>query len=111
MTKRYARILSHRTLLAAEAVLLVGLAKSWLEGRLMALHVPPWSKVVFVMAATLGVLGGLILVMQKITTKGMARTHAAIRAIAVPVPYLVIHAAILFGIFLLYARSLGIRVF
>jgi hypothetical protein len=97
-------------LIAAEAVLLIGLAKTLLEARVLAMQLPNWGKVLFVMVVTLGVLGGLLLIVQKLTMRGMAKTHAVLKA-AMPVPYVLVHAAIFAGLFLLYAHYLGLRVF
>jgi len=106
---RRGKIFSHRTLIAAEAILLIGLCKTLLEARVLAMQLPNWGKVLFVMAVTLGVLGGLILIAQKLTMRGMAKAHAALKA-AMPVPYVLIHAAIIAGLFLLYAHFLGLSV-
>jgi hypothetical protein len=107
---RNSSIFSHRALIAAEAVLLIGLGKTMIEACVLAMQLPNWGKVLFIMAVTLGVLGGLILIAQKLTVRGMAKTHAALKA-AMPVPYALVHAAVFGGLFLLYAHFLGLRVY
>ncbi len=108
MTKRRARLFSHRRWIAVEAVLVVGLLKDWLSGRVIASSLPGAAKVLFVMAVTLGVLGGLYFIVEQLTAKSVARTHAAARGLPVGLPSVLVHAAILSILFLIYAKSLHI---
>lgn len=91
-------------------MLVVGLLKDWLSGRVIASGLPGPGKVLFVMAVTLGVLGGLYLVVEQLTAKSVARTHAAARGLPIGLPSVLVHAAILGSLFLLYARTLHIDV-
>src|SRR5262249_57315005 len=51
--------LRHRNLMAAEAVLVIGLLKGAMEGWVKASDLPGWGKVAFIMGGTVGLLGGL----------------------------------------------------
>lgn len=110
MAKSRARLFSHRRWIAVEAVLVVGLLKDWLSGRVMASSLPGAGKVLFVMAVTLGVLGGLYLVVEQLTAKSVARTHSAARGLPIGMPSVLVHAAILAILFLVYARTLRVDV-
>lgn len=88
---------------------MVGLLKDWLAGRVVASSLPGAGKVLFVMAVTLGVLGGLYFLVEELTAKSVARTHAAARGLPVALPSILVHAAILGALFLLYARTLRIN--
>lgn len=110
MAKRRAGLFSHRRWIAVEAVLVVGLLKDWLSGRVIASNLSAPGKVLFVMAVTLGVLGGLYLIVEQLTAKSVARTHAAARGLPIGVPSVLVHAAILGLLFLVYARTLNIDV-
>jgi len=105
---RLPKWLRHRGLIAAEAVLLVGVLKDMLGVQLKASALPGWAKVLLVMGLTLGLLGGLFLAVQKLTTRGVAKTHEVMQALPLPVPLLAIHIAVLAGLFVLYARLLEI---
>ncbi len=88
---------------------MVGLLKDWLSGRVIASNLPGAGKVLFVMAVTLGVLGGLYFIVEQLTAKSVARTHAAARVLPIGLPSILVHAAILGILFLVYARSLHIE--
>lgn len=103
-----ARLFSHRRWIAIEAVLVVGLLKDWLAGQVVASGLPGAGKVLFVMAVTVGVLGGLYFFVERLTAKSVARTHAAARGFPVALPVVLVHAAILGALFLMYARSFHI---
>ncbi len=76
----------------------------------MASSLPGAGKVLFVMAVTLGVLGGLYLVVEQLTAKSVARTHSAARGLPIGMPSVLVHAAILAILFLVYARTLRVDV-
>lgn len=103
-----AQLFSHRRWIAVEAVLVVGLLKDWLAAQVVASGLPGAGKVLFVMAVTLGVLGGLYFFVEELTAKSVARTHAAARGLPVALPAVLVHAAILGALFLVYAHSLHI---
>jgi hypothetical protein len=102
--------LRHRSLIATEAVLLVGLAKDWITGAVHASSLPDYGKVLFVMGATIGILGGLYFTLEKLLARGVAGTHATLKSLPLPLPALAFHAVALFVLFLLYARELGLSV-
>lgn len=93
--------LKHRTLMAAEAVLVVGLLKGLMETWVKAADLPNWGKVVFIMAGTLGLLGGLYWVIESITTAGVARTHAMLSGFSLP--HLSVHGLVFVVLFFLYS--------
>ncbi len=107
---RTPRFLRHRVLLSTEAVLVVALIKDWLSRWVKTQALPDWVKVLLVMACTIGLLGGLFLFAERITRGSVARTHQVVQALPLPTPYLLIHAAALFGLFLVYAHVHGYRV-
>ena len=105
--------LRHRNLIAAEALLLVGLAKDFISDFIKsqpASTLPNWGKVLFVMAATMGVLGVFFAVLEKVTKGGVAKTHEVVKALPLPAPMLAIHGAVLVGLFYLYAHLLRLPV-
>lgn len=98
--------LRHRALLGAEAVLVVGLAQE-LGGRFVqGSALPNWGKVLFIMIMTLGLLGGMILVMQGLVGKIIGKAYDT-----APVPYALMHIGAFAGLFLLYALTWGLPVF
>jgi hypothetical protein len=99
----------HRLLVVAEALLLLGVARDWVWGRVRASDIPDWGKVLLAMALTLGVLGGLIVFARTLLVRGVAQTHAAAQRAGVGV--VLLHFALLVVLFLLYARMLGIDYF
>lgn len=101
-------IWSHRNLVAAEVVLVVGLLKSFVEAHVLAAGLPAYGKVLFVMAATIGLLGSLYWLIEGITRASVSQAHAALRRV---LPGIALHAAIFFGLYLLYANRLGLAPF
>jgi hypothetical protein len=100
----------HRGLIAVEAVLVIGVLKDWIWRQVRVSDLPSWDKVLFAMATTVGLFGGLFLALQGWAARGVSKTHQAARGLPVALPTLLIHAALLFVLFLLYAWMLGIRV-
>src|SRR5262249_21692931 len=93
--------LKHRTWMAAEAVLVVGLLKGVMETWVKAANLPNYGKVLFIMAGTLGLLGGLYWLIESITSVGITKTHALLRRFSLP--YVVVHAVVLAVLFFVYA--------
>lgn len=106
-----AGIFTHRGLVAIEALLFLGVAKDWIFALLLRSSLPNWQKVVLVMATTVGLFGGLILALGKWTAQGVKTTHKTAERLPIPVPTIVIHAVLLFVLFLLYASMLKLAVF
>jgi len=101
------RWLQHRTLIKGEAVLVVGLlrevAAQWIAAQPSSV-LPNWGKVMFTMAATIGLFGGLFYVLESFTAKSVAKTHQAVQALPLPTPYLLVHAGVFAALFFAYAR-------
>jgi len=102
---------SHRGLIAVEAMLVMGIVKDWIFEELRTSHFPNYAKVLFVMATTVGLFGGLFFVIERLTARGVATTHQAARRLPFVLPTTVIHGGLLFVLFLLYARMLRLSVF
>ena len=107
---RLPRWLSHRGLVAAEAVLLVGILRDVVSHAIKAAEMKNYEKVLLSMALTVGVFGGLFLFVEKVTARTVAGTHKAVRSVTRVLPFWIVHAAILFILFLLYANMLGLKV-
>ncbi|HEV8111352.1 MAG TPA: hypothetical protein VGR31_01125 [Planctomycetota bacterium] len=108
---RLPRWLSHRGLVAAEAVLVVGIVRDIVNRSVQGSTLPNYGKVLLIMALTVGIFGGLFLFVEKLTARTVAGTHKVMRSVTGVMPYWVAHAGILFILFLLYANMHGLRVF
>jgi glycerol-3-phosphate acyltransferase PlsY len=102
------RWLRHRGLVAAEATLIVGILKDFVAGWVKRSSMPDYSKVLFVMAATLGLLGGLYYLFEKLLARSVETTHQAVRSLPLPFSYWVAHAVLFFVLFLIYANVMGV---
>jgi len=107
---RLPRWLSHRALIAAEAVLLVGLLRDVVARAIKGSELGNHEKVLVSMALTVGVFSGLFLLVERLTARTVAGAHKAVRTATRVLPYWIVHAAILLVLFLLYANMLGLRV-
>lgn len=103
--------LSHRGLVAVEAMLVLGLVKDWAFEELRTSSFPNYLKVLFVMATTVGLFGGLFVVVEKLTARSMAGTHKAARTLPFVLPTAAVHAILLVVLFVSYARMLKLSVF
>jgi nitrate reductase gamma subunit len=112
-TRRSAKggILSHRSLIAVEALLFLGVAKDWIFAMLLRSSLPNWQKVVLVMATTVGLFGGLFLLVGRWTAQTVKTTHKVADRLPIAVPTIAIHGTLLFVLFLLYASMLKLAVF
>lgn len=90
--------LRHRSLLGAEAVLAVGLLQELGSRLLQGSTLPNWGKVAFIMIMTLGLLGGLILVMQGLIGKVIGKAYDA-----APAPYVLMHLGAFASLIVLYS--------
>lgn len=104
------KFLRHRALVTTEALLLISLAKDLIGAQVKHAQIANGWKVLFIMAATVGLLGVLFLVLEKFTTSSVAKTHEVVQALPLPMPMLGIHAAALIGLFYLYAWHTGFPV-
>jgi len=110
-TAKRGGFLSHRGLIAVEAMLVMNIVKDWLFEELRTSHFPNYAKVLFVMAATVGLFGGLFFVIERLTARGVAGTHQAVSRLPIVLPTAAVHGGLLFVLFLLYARMLKLSVF
>lgn len=101
----------HRALIAAEAILVLGVAKDWVWRQVLASSLANWGKVVLAMITTVGILGGFYLVLQRILTSSMSKSHQVAASLPLLWPTVLLHAALLGVLFVLYARMLGVTVF
>ena len=97
------RWLRHRALVTAEAVLLVGAGQQLLSQWLDSIAMPNWARVMLTMAMTLGVLGGVILLVRGFAAKGVAQGHQVVKALPLPAASLLLHVVIFIALFVLYA--------
>ncbi len=108
--RRLPRWLSHRGLVAAEAVLVVGILRDIVNRGVQGSALPNYGKVLLIMALTVGIFGGLFLFVEKLTARTVAGTHKVMRSLGGVMPYWLAHAGILFILFLLYANMHGLKV-
>ncbi len=104
--RRSLRRALHRSLIVAETLLFLGVFKDWIWHRILAFDLPNWGKVTLAMITTVGLFGGLIVVLRKITSRGVETAHQAARGLPLAFPALLMHVALLCVLFLLYARML-----
>jgi hypothetical protein len=95
--------LRHRTLITAEAVLLVGAGQQLVQQQIETLGLPNWGRVLFTMASTLGILGGVVLLVKAFATRGVSQSHNVAKALPIPAATWLLHAAACCGLFALYA--------
>jgi len=107
---RRPRWLTHRGLVAVEALLVCGIVKDLFVGVVKTSALAPHWKVLLVMAMTVGFFGGLFFFVQRFTARTVASGHKLARGLPLVLPYWVAHAAILVALFFVYANHLGIRV-
>jgi hypothetical protein len=62
------------------------------------------------MALTIGLFGGFYLILQRFLARGVSKTHQAAAGLPVFWPTLIVHAVLIFVLFLLYARMLKLNV-
>jgi hypothetical protein len=97
------KFLRHRALMTAEAVLLVGVGQQLLSQYIANVPMPNWGRVLFTMASTLGILGGVVLIAKAMAKKGVAQTHNVAKSLPIPLSTWILHAAAFCGLFALYA--------
>lgn len=101
---RVPKWLRHRTLIAAEALALAGVAKYELTLFVKAQEtVPNWGKVMFLLAATVGIFGVLFLGLERLLRRSVERTQEVMQALPLPAPLVLFHLAAWTGLFFLYA--------
>lgn len=95
--------LRHRTLLATEAVLIIGVFQELMQRWVMKQELPNTLKVMFVMLATVGIIGLLLVIVQTLVIRSLEKTHEVAKAMFVPLAVMIMHGVILLSIFYLYA--------
>ena len=103
------RSFSHRRLVATEALLVVGVCDRML--RIWVLDeapIPNWAKVLVYMALVVGVFGGVLLMLHRVLTSSVSKTHEVVKALPLPTPMVFIHIGAFVGLFFLYAWALGL---
>lgn len=104
------RWFSHRGLVAVEALLVCGIAKDLFVSAVRSSTLAPYGKVLFVMALTVGLFGGLFFFVERFTARTVAGGHKFARGLPFVLPFWVAHAAVLVALYFIYANHLGIRV-
>jgi hypothetical protein len=102
-------ILRHKSLIAVEAMLVMGLAKDVLGTRVKSSDLPSYAKVLFIMAMTVGIFGGLFVILERMSTRGMERAHAVAQSLPLPFSYWLAHAALFVALYFLYAYMNGLK--
>lgn len=100
---RFIAWLRHRSLVTAEAVLLVGVLQQLLSQWLATQVMPNAARVALTMAMVLGLLGSIVVVVRVIAMKGVHHTHAVAKALPIPAATWLAHAAAFAALYLLYA--------
>jgi hypothetical protein len=103
------RIFRHRSLIALEVMLVMGVAKDIVAARVLASSLPSYGKVLFLMGATVGLLGGLYVIIQRLSARGVEGAHAVARALPLPFPFWIAHVGVLAALYLLYAYMHGLK--
>jgi len=106
MAKKAARTgpwIKQRTLITAEAVLLVGVLQQLLSQQLAKIVMPDALRILMTMALVLGMIGGLIVLLRSLISTTVAHTHTVAQALPLPMATWLAHLAALSGLFLLYA--------
>lgn len=101
---RAPKFLRHRSLVAAEALALAGAAKYeltlWVKG---LPDLPNYAKVLFLLAATVGIFGVLFVALERFLAKSVERSHEVVKALPLPAPVLLFHLGVWVALFYLYA--------
>ncbi len=95
--------LRHRRLVEVEAVLLAGVAQELVQRKIKTMAWPHWGQALWIMGCTLGMLGGLVLVLRALAEGTVSGTHRAAKGLPFRLPLLAMHAAVLAALFLTYA--------
>jgi len=101
----------HKGLIAVEAMLVLGLAKDVLTERVKESTLPSYGKVLFLMAATIGLFGGLYVVLERLSARGVAKAHEVAQSLPLPLPYWIVHIGLLAALYFLYAHLHGLKPF
>jgi hypothetical protein len=101
---RAPRWMQHRALVAAEALALAGVAKYELTMYVKALpNFPNWGKVLFLLAATVGIFGIVFVAVERLLTRSVERSGDVVKALPLPAPIVLFHLSVGVALFYLYA--------
>jgi hypothetical protein len=100
---KFTSLIKQRTLIGAEAVLLVGILQQLLSQRLAALTMPNAVRILVIMAMVLGVIGGVVVLAKGLIKLGVEHTHSVAKALPLPMATVLAHLVAFCGLFLLYA--------
>jgi hypothetical protein len=81
----------------------VGVGQQLLSQYIAQIQMPNWGRVLFTMASTLGILGGVVLIAKAMAKKGVAQTHNVAKSLPIPMGTWILHLAAFCGLFALYA--------
>lgn len=102
-------LFSHRRLLLAETVLVIGLLQIVLRDWIMVqAALPAAVRVLFGMALILGVFGGVILFVRQQVQRSLTTTHKVVQRLPLPIPLALVHTAAVGALFWCYARYWGL---
>ena len=95
---------SRRNLILSETILGIGLLQEILESVVLSQdQIPPMLRVLAAVGVVVGSLGGLLVIMRKSLQKSLSKTHGLMKKLPIPMPQLVGHSLIHFGLFAGYA--------
>ncbi|MFM7281827.1 MAG: hypothetical protein ACKO32_08615 [Planctomycetia bacterium] len=103
--------LSHRKLVAIEALLLAAWGKSQLTDAILASGMENWVKVLVVMGMTVGLFGGVLLFFESLTKSGVQHGHSFVKGFTGSGSALLVHSVVFVLLFVLYAHMLRVSVF
>ncbi len=103
--------LSHRRLVAIEALLLASWGKTQATDAILASGMENWVKVLVVMGMTIGLFGGVLLFLESLAKSGVQHGHSFVKGFTGSGSALLVHAVVLLLLFLLYAHMLRVSVF
>jgi hypothetical protein len=99
LTPSWAR---QRNLIAIETVLVIGVLQEYAQRAVQGSTAPNAIKVAFIMAAVIGLLGGLVLLVQSALGASAARLYAWLSSL--PIPLMTLHLIAFALLFWWYSR-------
>lgn len=91
----------HRNLVAIEALLVVGVLQEYAHRALQGSTAPNAIKVAFIMASVVGLLGGLVLIIQSVLGASAAKLYAWLSSL--PIPLMTLHLIVFALLFWWYS--------
>lgn len=104
-TPKRRALLSHRRLVLAESVLVLGLVQMYARDWVLAQsQLPAPIRVLFGMGLILGLFGGLVLYVREQVKWSLTTTHKAVKRLPLPAPMALIHTLVFCVLFWGYAH-------